>query len=145
MVSTVILVDDHAVFRDALCAFLEQQTDLKVIAQTGSGQTGCALAEEYRPDVVVVDIELPDLGGLAVTEAVQRLSRPPRVLILSVYAEATHWAQAVAAGAAGYICKDESGARLVQAIRTVAQGGTYFPTAGGQSPDPQGRPLRIRS
>ena len=138
---TIILVDDHEMFRDALCAYLARESDLQVIAQTGSGQEGCVLVAERRPDVLVVDIELPDLDGISLTRTVRALSPPPAVLILSVYAEATHYARALAVGAAGYICKDETAEDLMEAIRTVARGGTWFRTLAGRGRGPTGSTL----
>jgi two-component system, NarL family, response regulator DevR len=133
----VFLVDDHEVVRRGVAEVLEDDPGLVVVGEAGSLAEALARGPAVRPDVVVVDMRLPDGDG---AEVVRRLGeRLPgvRCLVLSSYADETAVAAAAAAGAAGYLVKQVRGADLVSAVRTVAAGGT-LPGWPGRRPGPGG-------
>ncbi len=122
----VMLVDDHAVVRMGFRLLLEGATDLKVTAEADSGEAAVRSFAEVKPDVVVMDISMPGIGGL---EAIDRiLAREPqaRILVLSAHEDLMHARRVLKAGAVGYLTKRSAAEALIQAIRQVAQGKTYL-------------------
>jgi two-component system, NarL family, invasion response regulator UvrY len=122
----VMLVDDHAVVRMGFRLLLEGSADIKVVAEADSGEEACRKFPEVRPDVVVMDISMPGIGGL---EAIDRiLAREPaaRILVLSAHEDAMHARRVLKAGAAGYLTKRSAAEALMQAIRQVHQGKTFL-------------------
>jgi two-component system invasion response regulator UvrY len=122
----VMLVDDHAVVRMGFRLLLQGTPDIEVAAEADSGEEAVRLFPEIRPDVVVMDISMPGIGGL---EAIGRiLARQPaaRVLVLSAHEDAMHARRVLKAGAAGYLTKRSAAEALIQAIRQVAQGKTFL-------------------
>jgi len=122
----VMLVDDHAVVRMGFRLLLEGATDLSVAAEADSGEEAVRTFAEMKPDVVVMDISMPGIGGL---EAINRiLAREPqaRILVLSAHEDLMHARRVLKAGAAGYLTKRSAAEALIQAIRQVAQGKTYL-------------------
>ncbi|HZF24346.1 MAG TPA: response regulator transcription factor [Burkholderiales bacterium] len=122
----VMLVDDHAVVRMGFRLLLEGSADIKVVAEADSGEEACRKFPEVRPDVVVMDISMPGIGGL---EAIDRiLAREPaaRILVLSAHEDAMHARRVLKAGAAGYLTKRSAAEALMQAIRQVYQGKTFL-------------------
>ena len=122
----VMLVDDHAVVRMGFRLLLEGSADIKVVAEADSGEDACRKFPEVRPDVVVMDISMPGIGGL---EAIDRiLAREPaaRILVLSAHEDAMHARRVLKAGAAGYLTKRSAAEALMQAIRQVHQGKTFL-------------------
>ncbi len=123
---SVMLVDDHAVVRMGFRLLLEGTEDLRVVGEAQSGEEAVRLCAETSPDVVVMDLSMPGIGGL---EAINRiLSRRPeaRILILSAHEDTAHPRRALAAGAKGYLTKRSAAEELINAIRTVAKGKTYI-------------------
>jgi two-component system invasion response regulator UvrY len=122
----VMLVDDHAVVRMGFRLLLEGTPDIEVAAEADSGEEAVRQFPEVRPDVVVMDISMPGIGGL---EAIGRiLARQPaaRVLVLSAHEDVMHARRVLKAGAAGYLTKRSAAEALIQAIRQVAQGKTFL-------------------
>jgi two-component system, NarL family, response regulator LiaR len=118
----VLIADDHAVVRQGLRTFLELQEDVEVVADVADGEAALAAAGQYDPDVVLMDLVMPGMGGV---EAIRRLreARPAaRVLVLTSFLDDEKLFPAVRAGAAGYLLKDVEPEELVRAIRTVADG-----------------------
>lgn len=123
---SVMLVDDHAVVRMGFRLLLEGFPDIKVVAEADCGEDACRRFPEVKPDVLVMDISMPGIGGL---EAIDRiLAREPaaRVLVLSAHEDAMHARRVLKAGAAGYLTKRSAAEALVQAIRQVHQGKTFL-------------------
>lgn len=122
----LLLVDDHAMVRQGLSLALGLQPDMEVVGQAGNGALGVELAAQLRPDVLLLDLNMPDLDGIEVLQRVRRVAPETRVLILSgIHADARVFAT-VEAGVDGYIVKDATTAELLNAIRSVAGGDAYF-------------------
>jgi two-component system invasion response regulator UvrY len=121
-----MLVDDHAVVRMGFRLLLQGTSDIEVVAEASSGEEAVRLFTEARPDVAVMDISMPGIGGL---EAIARiLAREPaaRILVLSGHEDVMHARRVLKAGAAGYLTKRSAAEELIQAIRQVDQGKTYL-------------------
>lgn len=128
MVVRVLLVDDHPVVRTGLRAVLDAREGITVVGEAATGEEAITLAGHLVPDVVLCDLRLgPGMGGVEVTRELRALSRPPAVLILTTYDRDAEILGAIEAGAAGYLLKDVPAETIVEAIRTVAQGGMYLP------------------
>ena len=126
----VVLADDHAVIRDGLGALLDSAADIQVVATASDGLETVRLAQEFKPDVVVMDISMPHLDGLEATRRILRICPDCRVLILSRHENQERILEALWAGASGYLLKRDAGADLADAIRAVHQwGGMLHPHA----------------
>ncbi|HKC31356.1 MAG TPA: response regulator transcription factor [Burkholderiales bacterium] len=122
----VMLVDDHAVVRMGFRLLLDAAPDMRVVAEADSGEEAMRRLDEARPEVVVMDISMPGIGGL---EAVRRiLAKEPgaRILVLSAHEDAMHARRTLKAGAAGYLTKRSAAEALIRAIREVCQGKTFL-------------------
>jgi DNA-binding NarL/FixJ family response regulator len=123
---TVMLADDHAVVRDGLRALLEGGHDLQVIGVAGNGREAVAEAQRLRPDIVIMDIAMPELDGVEATRRIVEKCPETRVLILSMYLSAEHIHRALQAGAQGYVLKESAGEEVVEAIRALRAGKRYL-------------------
>ncbi|MEV8537156.1 response regulator transcription factor [Streptomyces sp. NPDC051211] len=118
----VLLVDDHQVVRRGLRTFLEIQDDIEVAGEAADGEAGIALAEELRPDVILMDIKMPGTDGIDALKRLRELANPARVLIVTSFTEQRTVVPALRAGAAGYVYKDIDPDALAAAIRSVHAG-----------------------
>jgi len=121
-----MLADDHAVVRDGLRALLEGGNDLQVVGVAGNGREAVSEALRLRPDIVIMDIAMPELDGVEATRRIVERSPETRVLILSMYLSAEHIYRALQAGAQGYVLKESAGEEVVDAIRTLRAGKRYL-------------------
>jgi DNA-binding NarL/FixJ family response regulator len=117
----LMLVDDHAIVREGLRTLLDQEDDFEVIGEADDGEAAVRLAAESRPDVVLMDVMMPGMGGIEAMRRLLALPAPPRVLMLTSLAEEAAIREAVAAGAMGYLMKDVSRNELVRAVRDAAR------------------------
>jgi len=117
----VVVVDDHTIVRSGICRLLEAESDIEVVAQTGSGHEAVRLCRDEKPDVLVLDYGLPDLDGLETTRQIVQLSEAPEVLILTMHASEEYATRLIRAGATGFIVKTAPTAQLLAAIRKVAR------------------------
>jgi len=125
----VILCDDHALVRAGIRSVLDTFKGVEVVAEAGDGIAGLELLRHHRPEVVLLDITLPGLNGLEVTERVRKLGLRTRVLILSMHAAPEYVARALYAGATGYLVKEAAVEELAAALETVSLGRRYLSRA----------------
>jgi len=126
MSTKVLLADDHKIVREGLRVLLEGEEDLEVVAEAENGRDAVRLARELGPDVVVMDIAMPDLNGVEATRQIQRRCPACRVIALSAHSDQRFVSETLEAGAAGYLLKGCTLEELVRGIRTVADGYTYL-------------------
>jgi two-component system NarL family response regulator len=122
----VLLADDHRILREALRTILEKENDIKVVGESDNGRTTLKAAREMSPDVVVMDVAMPELNGIEAT--VRMLDRDPnlKVVALSAHSDKRYVLEMLKAGAAGYVTKAAAGTELLRAIRAVAKGMNYL-------------------
>ncbi|NJN18517.1 MAG: response regulator transcription factor [Oscillochloris sp.] len=126
----LLLADDHPVVRRGLRAMLEAEPDLTVVGEAGDGVEALRLVEELHPDVVVMDISMPNMDGLEATRRIRNSGSTTQILILTVHAQERYLFPVLKAGGAGYVLKSTIDTELVNAIRTVAGGGAFlYPSA----------------
>ncbi|MEO8295603.1 MAG: response regulator transcription factor [Gemmatimonadota bacterium] len=122
----IVLADDHAVVREGLRALIERQSDMEVVGEAGDGRAAIEVSEREQPDVVVMDLSMPELNGSKAAR--ELLFRNPglKVLALTVHEERSYLRDLLDAGASGYLLKRVAAEELVHAIRRVAEGGVYL-------------------
>jgi DNA-binding NarL/FixJ family response regulator len=118
----LLIVDDEALVRAGLKMILESDDDLEVVAEAGDGADAAAMVVKHRPDVVLMDIRMPRLDGLAATRELQALPDPPKVVVLTTFDLDDYVFRALQAGASGFLLKDTPPRELVQAVKVVAAG-----------------------
>jgi DNA-binding NarL/FixJ family response regulator len=116
-------VDDHAIVRDGIRALLGHAEDIDVVGEAGGGRDAIALARAESPDVILMDIAMPDLGGLEATLEIHKERPASKIIVLSQYSDPAYVKRALKSGASGYVLKKAAGADLVSAIRAVNRGG----------------------
>ena len=123
----IILADDHALVRDGIRALLEEESDLEVIGEVSNGLEALEMVSKNAPDVLIIDIRMPELGGI---ETVERLNKSnsadTKSIILSMHDSEEYILKSVQAGAAGYLLKDTDKSEFIKAIHTVQDGGKFF-------------------
>lgn len=119
----VVIADDHAIVREGIRALLTAAPDVKVEGEARTGREAIDLAVSLQPDVILMDIAMPDLGGLEATIEIRRLAPSVRVVVLSQYGDREYVQRFLKAGVSGYILKSSAGADLLAAIRAVVRGG----------------------
>lgn len=126
----ILLVDDHGVLRAGLRALLDGEADMEVVGEAGSGEEGLEKVGELNPDIVVMDLSMPGIGGLEATGRIAELEQDTRVLVLTMHAEDEYLLPVLEAGGSGYVRKTSADEDLVRAIRTVARGEVFlYPSA----------------
>lgn len=121
----IILIDDHPVMRAGVCTLLGAESDLEMVGEADNGFTGVRLAKELQPDLIIMDVSLPQLGGPEATKQILAAQPTQRILALSAHEEPAFARLLLDAGAAGYALKRSACDELVRAVRIVAAGGTY--------------------
>jgi DNA-binding NarL/FixJ family response regulator len=143
----VLIADDHAILREGIRALLKTADDIEVAGEAADGQEAIAQAEKLRPDVVLMDVSMPGLGGLEATLELRKRLPDPRVLVLTQHEDREYLRRFLQAGVSGYLLKKTAGAELVSGIRAAARGGLVLdpavakdallhqepPSAGGSS------------
>jgi DNA-binding NarL/FixJ family response regulator len=122
----VLVADDHTIVRTGIRHVLESEAEFQVVGEAGNGADAVSLAEELGPDVVLLDISMPDQSGLEVAARIREAASPARILILSMHNNAEYVVESVRAGAQGYLLKDTAATELREAIRAVCRGESYF-------------------
>jgi len=118
----VLLADDHAVVRAGICQFLEHADDIDVIAEASDGQEAMDLISQYRPDLAILDIQMPKASGIEVTRWLRKHHREVGVLILTAYDDDPYVMAVIQAGANGYVLKTASPEEIIQAVKDVHEG-----------------------
>jgi two-component system NarL family response regulator len=127
-VITVMIVDDHLVVREGLAAIFKSQKDIKVVAEAGDGDEACKLYDERSPDVVLLDLRMPNKDGLhAITELMTRNPPKPRIIVMTTYESEEDIRRTLKAGAKGYLAKGTAPQEIREAVRQVAKGGSLLP------------------
>ena len=126
MKTTVLLADDHTIVREGLRALLEEKDEFLVVGSAANGLEALQKARELKPDVIVMDISMPELNGLDATEQIHLECPQIQVVILSIHATSEHIYQAFRAGALGYLLKESAGAELGAAVRAAKDGRRYL-------------------
>jgi DNA-binding NarL/FixJ family response regulator len=122
----VFLADDHAVVRDGLRFLLEAEGDIQVVGDAANGRDAVRLVSELRPDIVILDIAMPELNGIEAAKQIREIDPSIQIIMLSMYSSAEHVFRALQAGARGYLLKESGGTDVVQAVRTVLAGRRYL-------------------
>jgi len=123
---TVVLVDDHPVVRDGYRRLLEQTPNIKVVAEADSGETGYDSYRKLSPDVLVLDLNMPGIGGLEAIRRIRAYDEKARILVFSMHANDIMIQRALEAGALGYLTKQSGMGQMVQAVQQVASGRMYI-------------------
>ncbi len=121
----VLIADDHAIVRHGLSRSIQQQEDMEVVGQAGDGHATVELARELNPNVILMDVSMPNLNGIEATRAIRRDSPGTRVIALSMHSAKRYVREMFRAGASGYLLKDCEFDELIQTIRRIAEGQTY--------------------
>jgi two-component system response regulator NreC len=132
----ILLADDHKMVRQGFRLILVSQDDMEVVGETGNGREAVELAESLKPDVVVMDVTMPELNGIEATRRIRDVCPHIRVLALSVHRDSVYVREIIRAGAEGYLLKESADTDLLAAVRTLAQGNSYL------SPEVSGAILR---
>lgn len=126
MVIRILLADDHSLMRQGLKQLLEMEGDLRVIGEAGTGEETLDKARQLLPDIILLDINLPDMSGLEVLKKLQDTACPAKVIMLTIHDDFEYVRQTVNLGAKGYLLKDSEAQNLYKAIRDVFEGKTYI-------------------
>ncbi len=122
----ILIVDDHGIVRTGLRLQLEQNADFEVVGEASDGREAVSMAEEFAPDIVIMDIAMPNLNGIQATTQIVKKNPQTGVIILSMYSDETYLARILTAGARGYLLKENAEVDLDRAVRVVAEGKPFF-------------------
>jgi DNA-binding NarL/FixJ family response regulator len=125
----ILLAEDHKVMREGLRMVINKEANMEVVGEADNGLVAIRLTQELRPDVVVMDVSMPELNGLKATETLKALMPDTKVLILTRHADSSYVQQLLRSGANGYVLKQSATEELVRAIRRVASGQSYLDPA----------------
>jgi DNA-binding NarL/FixJ family response regulator len=123
---TVFLADDHRMVREGFRLLLETQSDIKVVGEVGNGREAVRQAIKLAPDIILMDIAMPELNGIEATRQIVEAHSTAKIIILSMYSTTQHIFQALKAGAKGYILKESAGDDIIKAVRAVHSGKTFL-------------------
>ncbi|MCG6905966.1 MAG: response regulator transcription factor [Desulfobacteraceae bacterium] len=124
--TTVLIIDDHPLFREGLKAIIGREPRYRLVGETDTARAGIHLATELRPDVIIVDVSLPDKNGIELTRDLAKLLPESRVLIISMHSKITYIATAFQAGARGYLVKESASDGLLKGLAAVARGELFL-------------------
>ena len=125
----ILLADDHTMVRQGFRLILSSQEDMEVVAETGNGHQALELGQSLQPDVVVMDVTMPELNGIEATRRLKETTPHTRVLALSVHRDSVYVREIIRAGAEGYLLKESADTDLITAVRAVARGEAYLSPA----------------
>jgi DNA-binding NarL/FixJ family response regulator len=126
MTAKVLMVDDHNIVRQGLCSLFNKETDMEVVGEAEDGRTALRLSRELKPDVVIMDVNMPGMDGIDATRQIINDTPDTRIVALSMYCKKTFVVEMLKAGALGYILKDDAFDELIKAVNIVRDGKTYL-------------------
>jgi len=126
---TVLIVDDHPLFREGLKSLISRNPRFEVVGEAGNGREGLRMSKRLKPDLVVMDLSLPDKSGIDVTRNIRGLLPETRVMIVSMHSKIDYITEAFQAGATGYVVKESATDRLVQGLEAVSKGEYFLDTS----------------
>lgn len=125
----IIIVDDHPIVREGWASMLNRREDMDVVGEASNGVEGLALYQQHQPDIMLVDLRMPEMDGVSLIEAVMKLNKNAHIVVLTTYDGDEDIYRALRAGAMAYLLKDTSRDELLETIRTVHKGRKHIPTA----------------
>ena len=129
----IFLADDHEVLREGLKRLLDEQPDMEVVGEASNGRSTCQQVKNLRPEVVVMDVSMPDMNGVQATKRIRQECPDVKVMALTAHEDPSYLRQLLQAGASGYVLKRAASKELIRAIRVVAAGQVYLdPSVAGQ-------------
>lgn len=126
MTTKIVIIDDHQLFREGVKRILEFEPSFDVVAEGDDGTDAVALVEKYKPDVIIMDINMPKLNGVEATRELIEKYPESKVIILSIHDDENYVSHALQTGATGYLLKEMDADALVEAVKVVAEGGSYL-------------------
>jgi DNA-binding NarL/FixJ family response regulator len=129
---TILIIDDHPLFREGLKAIIGRDAHFEVVGEAGNGREGLRIAKELEPDLVLVDISLPDTSGIQLTREIRTLLPDTRILIVSMHSKIDYIAEAFQAGATGYVVKESASERLIKGLEYVSRGDYFLDSSVSQ-------------
>ncbi|MGM9923434.1 MAG: response regulator [Bacillus sp. (in: firmicutes)] len=126
MTTSIIIIDDHQLFREGVKRILEFESTFEVVAEGDDGNEAVGLVEAHKPDVVIMDINMPQVNGVEATKQLVRQFPETKVIILSIHDDENYVTHALKTGASGYLLKEMDSDALIQAVKVVADGGSYL-------------------
>lgn len=143
MVIRVFLADDHGIVRGGIRAMLEAEDDLEVVGEASDGRSALERIQFLRPDIAVLDVQMPYVNGFQAVERLRRISPKTRAILLSMFTDSKHVRAGIEAGAAGYVIKGAVPSELITAIHAVSEGKSFVstPSTEAEAPQSPGPPL----
>ncbi len=126
MTTKIVIIDDHQLFREGVKRILEFEETFEVVAEGGDGREAAALIEQYQPDVVLMDINMPEVNGVEATRSLVDKYPDTKIIILSIHDDENYVTHALKSGAMGYLLKEMDGDALIEAVKVVSEGGSYL-------------------
>jgi DNA-binding NarL/FixJ family response regulator len=122
----ILIIDDHPLFREGLKVIVERDASLKIVGEAGNGEEGLQMARKLKPDLIVMDISLPDTNGIRLTREIRSIMPEIRVLIVSMHAKIDYIVESFQAGATGYVVKESAAEGLLMGLKSVSKGDYYL-------------------